>query len=74
MNLIINKKKIMGLKLIDIEIPVANKNGVIYSHLIPSIKNLEPIKDFVRLVLNFNGDTTKKDILAILKVCIKNKI
>ena len=53
----------MGSKLIDIEIPVANKANVIHTHLIPSIRNLEPVKEFVRLVLNLNGPITKRELL-----------
>ena len=75
MNLTTNKKKTMDLtKLIDIEIPVANKANVIHTHLIPSIRNLEPVKEFVRLVLNLNGPISKRELLLICGTCRRHGI
>ena len=51
--------------LLDIEIPIANKQGVIYSHFIPSLQYLTPIKDYIRFLINFNGETTIKDIVKV---------
>lgn len=60
----------MALKnklLLDIEIPVANKQNVAYTHFIPSLKYLAPIKDYIRFLINFNGNTTTKDKI---KICV----
>lgn len=52
--------------LLDIEIPVGNKQNVIYSCLIPSLSKLAPIKDSIRFLLNFNGKCLEEDIGAVL--------
>ena len=51
--------------LLDIEIPMANKQNVIYSHFIPSLKYLVPIKDYIRFLINFNGQTTFRDVVKV---------
>lgn len=57
----------MNKFILDIEIPVANKQNVIYTCLLPSLKYLVPLKDEIRLLLNFNGACSNEDIEAVLK-------
>lgn len=53
--------------LLDIEIPIGNKQNVIYSCLIPSLSKLAPIKDSIRFILNFNGKCSDDDVTAVIQ-------